>query len=218
MLMLLFTTVVLMHLAHKHKTLVYLYTLQSALLVALMIEATYAHASTIAVLAIVFTAVVKLVGAPYFFLRLIRQHKLTFSESAYLSTPVTLLLIALLTALTQSPLLRPLTQFPIPGAESMGIAATGTATPLLFALASIMVALFFIINRKGALSQMIGILAMENGIVAFATIAGLEQSGEFLLGIMFDLFAWVIIGTVFVAMIYRQFGALDVSRMKALTE
>ncbi len=65
---------------------------------------------------------------------------------------------------------------------------------------------------------MIGILSLENGIVCFATFAGLEQTPGLQLGVIFDIFVWVIIATVFISMIYRHFGSLDVSAMRTLKE
>ena len=68
------------------------------------------------------------------------------------------------------------------------------------------------------MSQIIGILSLENGIVAFALFSGLEQSPALQIGIMFDLLVWVIIAAVFISMIYKQFGSLDVTELKHLKE
>jgi len=73
-----------------------------------------------------------------------------------------------------------------------------------------------IINRKGALSQMIGVLSLENSIVSFAFTAGLEQKPGLELGITFDIFVWIIIATVFVSMVYKKFKTLDVTEMSRL--
>jgi len=72
---------------------------------------------------------------------------------------------------------------------------------LLLSVATIMISLFLIINRKGALSQMLGILSLENGIVSFALFAGLEQNPGLQLGITFNILIWIIIATVFISMI-----------------
>ena len=127
--------------------------------------------------------------------------------STYLNTPITVLIIAALVAFTQTDVFRPLAQ----------LAADGSNL-LLLSVATIMISLFLIINRKGALSQMLGILSLENGIVSFALFAGLEQNPGLQLGITFNILIWIIIATVFISMIYRQFGSLDVTTMKKLTE
>jgi hydrogenase-4 component E len=59
---------------------------------------------------------------------------------------------------------------------------------------------------------------LENAIVSFATLAGLEQSPGLQIGIMFDIGVWIMIATIFVSMIYRQFGSLDVASMQHLKE
>ena len=74
------------------------------------------------------------------------------------------------------------------------------------------------INRKGVLSQMLGILSVENGIVAFALFSGLEQNPALQLGITFNILIWIMIASVFATMIFRQFGSLDVTTMKKLTD
>jgi hydrogenase-4 component E len=38
------------------------------------------------------------------------------------------------------------------------------------------------------------------------------------LGITFNILIWIIIATVFISMIFRQFASLDVTTMKELTE
>jgi hydrogenase-4 membrane subunit HyfE len=50
----------------------------------------------------------------------------------------------------------------------------------------------------------------------FAALAGLEQSPVLQLGIVFDITVWFVISTMFVSMIYRHFGSLDVTNMKKL--
>ena len=89
---------------------------------------------------------------------------------------------------------------------------------LLLAVAMMLISVFLIINRKGALSQMIGVLSLENGIVSFACLAGLEQTPGLQLGIIFDILVWVIIATVFASMVYKQYGSLDVTAMTHLKE
>ena len=130
-----------------------------------------------------------------------------FWGSTYLGMPLTLLLIAVLAAFAKLNYLTPLTTL-VPAEQTF----------LFVSLATILSSLFLVINRKGALSQMIGILSLENGIVSFAFFAGLEQSAALQLGISFDVLIWILIATIFGSMMYRQFGSLDVSEMKKLIE
>jgi len=68
------------------------------------------------------------------------------------------------------------------------------------------------------LSQIIGILSFENSIVVFAVFANLEQSAALQLGIVFDIFIWIMIASVFISMLYKHFGTLNVSSMKNLKD
>ncbi len=202
-----FTAAVFLHLTKKNFTAVRLYMAQSTAIAALLVLSSFDKTSTLLTLAIISTIAVKTIIAPYFFFGLIKKHRLKFTVSTYLNTPITLLVIAALVAITQMNFFRPLA-FLAPAGKNM----------LLLSVATILISLFLTINRKGALSQMLGILSLENGIVSFALFAGLEQNAGLQLGITFNILIWVIIATVFASMIYRQFGSLDVTTMKKLTE
>ena len=120
---------------------------------------------------------------------------------------MTLIVLALLTAFSYSHFFGPL-----------AILAPDKENALSLAIAMVLISIFLIINRKGALSQMVGILSLENAIVSFAYVAGLETTAGLQVGILFDIFIWVVIATVFASMIYRHFGSLNVSILKHLKE
>jgi hydrogenase-4 component E len=202
-----FATAVFLHLTKKNSSAVRLYIAQSSAISLLLLIPAFEESSLLLAVAIILTIAVKIFIAPYFFFGLIKKHRLKFSVSTYLNTPITLLVIAVLVALTRTAIFQPLANL-----------ATDGQNLLLLSVATVMISLFLIINRKGALSQMLGILSLENGIVSFALFAGLEQNPGLQLGITFDILIWIIIATVFVSMIYRQFGSLDVTTMKGLTE
>lgn len=202
-----FAAAVFLHLTKKNFTAIRLYLAQSSAIAVLLLLFSFEKTSKLFILAIASTIVVKTIIAPYFFFGLIKKHRLKFTVSTYLNTPVTLIVIAILVAITQADFFKPLA-FLAPGGKHL----------LLLSIATILISLFLIINRKGALSQMLGILSLENGIVSFALFAGLEQNAGLQLGITFNILTWIIIATVFVSMIYRQFGSLDVTTMKKLTE
>jgi hydrogenase-4 component E len=203
-----FAAAVFLHLTKKNASVVSLYIAQSAAISLLLILAAFEEFSPLLIIAVVATVAVKLAFAPYFFFRLIKRHQLKFSVSTYLNTPFTLAVIAGLVALVRTDFFKPL----------VILAPSGHGLPLVTSVATLLISLFLMINRKGALSQMIGILSLENGIVAFAVFAGLEQSPALQLGITFDIMIWIIIATVFATMIFRRFGSLDVTAMQELTE
>ena len=202
-----FSAAVFMHLTKKNTSAIRLYIAQSAAVSLQLLLPAVEESSKLLIIAIASTIAVKLFIAPYFFFGLIRKHQLKFSVSTYLNTPITLLVIAVLVAVTRTEVFRPLAH----------LAPDGN-TLLLLNVATIMISLFLSINRKGALSQMLGILSLENGIVSFALSAGLEQNPGLQLGITFNILIWIIIATVFISMMFRQFGSLDVTTMKKLTE
>lgn len=196
-----------LHLTKKSASAIHLYMAQSSAIAVLLLFSALDRFSVLLVVAIVATVAVKIVIAPYFFYRLTQKTGIVFSAGSYLSAPLTLLAIAALVAITQSRFF-----------TALALLARPDDWLLQLAFGTILVSILLSINRKGALSQILGILSLENGIVAFAMFAGLEQSPGFQLGITFNIFVWVVIATVFAAMIFRQFGSLDVTKMRKLKD
>lgn len=203
----LFASVVFMHLTKKNFTVIFLYTIQSLIIAGVLFYSSINEASLLLMVVALMTFFVKGMIAPYFFLRLIRLHRLQFSVSTYLNSPMTFIVIALLTAFSYSHFFRPLT-----------ILSPHNGDALLLSMSMIFISIFLTVNRKGALSQMVGILSMENGIVSFAYITGLEATAGAQVGILFIIFIWVVIASIFASMIYNHFGTLNVSEMKNLRE
>jgi hydrogenase-4 component E len=204
----LFVSIIFIHLSKKSSTAILLYAIQSAIIAVLLFLSAFGNGSLTLVLVAAAIFAVKVVFAPWFLHRLILRHQLKFTSSTYLNAPLTLIVITLLAGMTfSSDLLKPLTAL----SEMNG-------SLILIAVAMMLISVFLIINRKGALSQMIGILSLENSIVFFAFVAGLEQAPVLEVGIIFDILVWIIIATVFASMVFRQFGTLDVSEMNNLKE
>lgn len=204
---LLLASVVLMHVVKKSSSIVSLYILQSAVVVFLLLTNLFRDFSFSLLLVVLVVFAVKVVVAPRFFFKLIKRHQLKFALSNFLNSPLTLAVLAVLVAVVHSGVLKPLSDL-----------AGGNGDALLIAVSMILISLFLIVNKRGALGQMIGILSLENGIVSFAFLMGLEQAPALELGIMFDMTVWIVIASVFASMIYKQFGSLDVTSMKHLKE
>ncbi|HWZ66061.1 MAG TPA: hypothetical protein VNX65_04725, partial [Patescibacteria group bacterium] len=130
-----------------------------------------------------------------------------FTSSTYANTPVTLLLIVGILGLVTSSIFAPLAML-----------AGGQHLTTSLVLAAILSSLLLVVNRKGAFSEVMGVLSLENSIVAFGILAGLEQSAVLQLGIIFDVSIWVIVATVFVPLVYQHIGSLDVTNMKKLRD
>ncbi len=202
-----FISGVSLHLVKKNFLAVCLYIFQSLAIGALLLLSLFSNFSVLLLLAVICTIVVKGIIAPFFFTKLIKKNQLQFSASTYLNTPLTLLSVALIVMIVRIIFLKALTSFDEVSSDL-----------LLLSLASIFVSVFVLINRKGALSQILGVLSLENSIVSFALFAGLEQSPALQFGITFNILVWVLISSVFVTLIYKQFGTLDVTSMKKLIE
>lgn len=202
-----FTSVIFMHLSNKSFSVIMLYVVQSVMVAALLFFSGLEKMDFSLWLVVFLILAVKAVIAPYFFFGLIKKSQLKFNVSSYLNVPLTLAVLTILTIVANADFFKPLATL-----------APYNGNSLLLAVAAILISFFLIINKRGALPQMIGILSLENAIVSFAAFAGLEQTAGLEAGIIFDILMWIIIATVFAAMIYRQFGSLDVTSMKHLTE
>ncbi|MEK6646356.1 MAG: hypothetical protein AABY84_06765 [Candidatus Firestonebacteria bacterium] len=202
-----FLTIIFLHTAKKNFWVAVMYGIQSLTVVLLLVRFFLETGNVALLLIALLTLIIKIILAPVFIIRLIKKHELKFSASTYVNTPIALIMVATFTAIAHSHLFAPL----------IGIIPVNQKL-LAIALSSIFISLFLIINRKGALSQIIGILSLENSIVVFGLFAGLEQSLGLQIGIIFDIFVWFMIATVFISMIYKHFGSLDVTEMKELKD
>jgi len=202
-----FLTVVILHLAKKSSTAIYVYMMQSIAVVLTLILLSIDSISPLLIIALVASIGVKVIAAPYFFLGLVKKYNLTFLAETVYSIPVTLLILTGLVAFTRMTIFGELARL-----------SPANADMIVLSLATILISIFLIVNRRGAGSQMIGILSLENTIVLFALLAGLEQNSAFQLGITTNIFIWVIIATVFATVMMRHFHSLDTTAMKKLTD
>lgn len=202
-----FLSIVFLHISKKNYEAAIAYGIQSLAVVLILFNSFRETGDILLLVIALLTLVVKVILAPTFFTRLIKKHALNFSVNTYLNISLTLITIVVLTAIAHSAKLSPLTAI-IPEHQAL----------LAMALSVMLLALFLIVNRQGALSQIIGILSFENAIVAFTIFAGLEQSAALQFGIIFDIVIWIIIATTFVSMLYKHFGTLNVTSIKNLKE
>ncbi|MBI3671164.1 hypothetical protein HY249_00010 [Candidatus Azambacteria bacterium] len=205
--LIIFLAAVFLNAIKRNLTAVSLYAFQSLAVSAVLLYYFFENRSWLLLFVIILTFAVKSIIAPLFLSRLIKKHHLKYSASTYLNIPLTLLAVTALTVIAHSGIFSSLTKI---AGEAQNMAA--------IAIAVILISFFLIINRKGIISQMIGVLSLENGIVFFAIFSGLEQAPGLQIGIIFNIFIWIMIASVFVSMIYRQFGTLDSTEMKLLKD
>ena len=184
-----------MNLIRKNTSLISLYVVQSiAAACALTI---FAHSESAGGLlfAAILTVVVKCIMAPVFFLRLVRRYGARFSATSYLNIPLTLFMLAGIALFSHSFISAGIAKLSMPGVDLL--------------IASIFSALFLMINRRGALASVVGILSFENGAVLLSTYLGVHHSFALEVAITFDIVVWIAIASTFLAMMYRQFGSIE---------
>ena len=202
-----FLTTIALHLVKTNRNLIRLYLVQSLVVSAFLFWLGFGEGEQSLMMVALLTLCIKVILAPIFFSRLIHRYGSHFTVNNYLPTPLTLVVLMLLVLFSYSRVFLPLSIL-VP--EALGL--------LPLNLATILISIFLLINRRGAFSQMIGVLSLENSILLLASFIGIKQSVAIEAGIIFDLVIWMIIAQVFISMIYKQFGSLNVTKMKRLTE
>ncbi|TAN43016.1 MAG: formate hydrogenlyase [Nitrospirae bacterium] len=93
-----------------------------------------------------------------------------------------------------------------------------TRSTLAIALATVMIGLLMMITRKHAVTQIIGFLAMENGLFFAATSATYGMPLVVELGVALDVLIAAFIFGMFFFQIHTTFDSLDVDQMARLKE
>ena len=197
---------IMMNLTKKNMTVVFLYVAQSlALVVLLGIESFQQHSMSLYVL-VLSILVVKVLVAPRIFISHIRSSKETSASEPYVNQPMTLLILMLLVVFTRS------------GVFPNTIVGLQLFSPALLLIDSALMSFFVIINHRGILLQVIGVLSLENSIFAAGHFLDPRMSGVLELSILFDVFFWIVIAGIFIHMIYRHNRSLDVSNLRRLKQ
>jgi hydrogenase-4 component E len=86
------------------------------------------------------------------------------------------------------------------------------------ALFTILVGLMIIISRRKALTQVIGYLAMENGVYVFGAALAIEEPLLVEMGILLDVFVAVFVMGITIHQINREFDHIDTDRLSELKD
>jgi len=207
LLVLFFLSVVFLHITKRNFWAIILYGFQSLVIVVLLTLSFLETGALTSLLMAGLILIVKVILTPMFFIRLIKKYNLKFLVSTYVNIPLTFFIITILTVIAHSHIFLPL-----------AVVAPANQSFLPVIIATLFISIFLIINRKGVLSQITGVLSLENSIVVFALFAGLEQSLALQVGIIFDIFVWIIITTIFMSMLYKHFKSFDVTKMEELKD
>jgi hydrogenase-4 component E len=93
-----------------------------------------------------------------------------------------------------------------------------TRSTLGIALAVVLLSFLMMITRRKAISQVIGFLAMENGLFFAATSATYGMPMVVELGVALDVLVGTLILGVFFFQIREQFDSLDLKNLERLKE
>ena len=99
---------------------------------------------------------------------------------------------------------------------ALGPQASALTVPA--ALFTLLVGLFVIVTRKKAVTQVLGYLAMENGIYAFGMALAVEEPFLVEMGILLDVFVGVFVMGIVIYHISREFDHVDTDRLTALKD
>jgi hydrogenase-4 component E len=153
------------------------------------------------------TLVLKVVLLPWIMHRLIRALNVRWDVETLINIPATML-IGIVLVIFAFNLAAPISQF----------AGTITKSTLGIATACILLAFLMMITRRKAVSQVIGFLAMENGLFFAATSATYGMPMVVELGIAFDVLVATLLFGVFFFHIRDTFESLDIHHLEKLKE
>ncbi|HEV2977367.1 MAG TPA: formate hydrogenlyase [Casimicrobiaceae bacterium] len=153
------------------------------------------------------TLILKVALLPWLLHRLVQKLDVRWDVEGLLNIPTTMLIGIVLVVFAFN-LATPIEQ----------LARTITRSTLGIAMASVMLAFLMMITRRKAIPQVIGFLAMENGLFFAATSATYGMPMVVELGIALDVLVAMLILGVFFFQIREQFDSLDLKHMEKLKE
>ncbi|HTS80998.1 MAG TPA: hypothetical protein VMH40_10405 [Myxococcaceae bacterium] len=153
------------------------------------------------------TLILKVVLLPLILLRLVQRLQAQWDTEPLINIPTTMLLGVGLVIFAFG-LAQPIS----------ALATTITRKTLGIALAIILLAFLMMITRRSAVSQVVGFLAMENGLFFAATSATYGMPMVVELGIALDVLVGVLVLGIFFFQIREQFDSLDLHNLESLKE
>ena len=153
------------------------------------------------------TLLLKVIALPLILHFLIRRLGAQWDNERLVNIPVTML-VGLVLVIFAFGLAQPISL----------LATTITRHTIGIALAVIFLSFLMMITRRKAVTQVIGFLAMENGLFFAATSATYGMPMVIELGIALDLLVAVFILGIFFFQIREQFDSLDLHHLESLRE
>jgi hydrogenase-4 component E len=182
-----------------------LFAIQSLLLAAIAAVLAYHYNASHVYIVAVLTILGKVIFVPWLLNRLVRRMQIHEEIEPMLNAPTSMLLCGGLTLLGNV-VARPFTSLERVGNNTLGIALTLLLTGF-----------FLMINRRKALTQVLALLTVENGVMLAAvalTTYGMPLVVE--LGIFFDVLVAVMVLGILVYRIRENFTSMDTSKLNQL--
>jgi hydrogenase-4 component E len=182
-----------------------IFALQSFLLAAIAGVVGYAYNAWHVYVIALLTLIGKVLFLPWRLERLVRQIKIEQEIHPFVNMPASMLICGALTVLAY------IVARPISSLERIGSNTLAVATALL------LTGFFLMINRRKALTQVLALLTMENGVMLAAialTTYGMPLVVE--IGIFFDVVVAVMVLGILVFRIRETFASMDVSKLNEL--
>ncbi len=156
---------------------------------------------------VLLTVLLKVLFLPWLLHRLIRKLNVKWDVETLINIPTTMLTGLGLVVFAFN-LATPISQ----------LVTTVAKSTLGIALASVLLSFLMMITRRKAIPQVIGFLAMENGLFLAATSATYGMPMVVELGIALDVLVGAVIFGIFFFQISEAFDSLDLKHMERLGE
>jgi hydrogenase-4 component E len=182
-----------------------LFALQSLLLAAIAAVVGYAYGAWHVYVVALLTVLFKVFFLPWRLDRLVRQIEIEQEIRPFVNMPGSMLLCGALTVLAYV-VARPITSLERLGSNTLAVA-----------IALVLTGFFLMINRRKAITQVLAILTMENGVMLAAialTTYGMPLIVE--IGVFFDVVIAVMVLAILVFRIRESFSSMDVSKLNQL--
>ena len=153
------------------------------------------------------TLLMKVILLPWILHRLIRRLAIRWDVETLINIPTTMLVGIVLVVFAFN------LTIPI-----VALAGTITRSTLGIAMGSVLLAFLMLITRRKAVPQVIGFLAMENGLFFAATSATYGMPMVVELGIALDVLVGTLIFGIFFFHIRETFDSLDIHHLERLKE
>jgi len=182
-----------------------LFALQSLLLTAIAAGVAYVYGAWHLFILAVLTFFGKVLFLPWLLTRLMHRIRIEQEVRPFVNMPASMLVCGALTVLSHV-VARPFTSLERLGSNTLAVA-----------LALLLTGFYLMINRRKAITQVLALLTMENGVM-LAAIAlsayGMPLVVE--IGIFFDVIVAVMVLGILVFRIRESFDSMDVSKLNEL--